>query len=100
MHQTTRVQMWAEGEGEGGGGASSPEAAEFWRECKLARPLHRSGGLLSFYVPDHLGHDDFVSSLALLAWGVQVAEPRYRTPLTPTQLILPEPEDVDALPFY
>mgnify|MGYP006175441165 CR=1 FL=1 len=60
---------------------------------------HRSGGLLSFYVPQHMGHDDFLSSLALAAWTVQPEEMPKRTPLTPTQLILPEPEDVNALPL-
>ena len=90
-----RVQMWEEDEG-----ATSAESDEFWREVRLARPAHRSGGLLSFYVPAHMGHHDFVSSLALAAWTVQLEEVVQRTPLTPTQLILPEPEDVNALPFY
>lgn len=90
-----RVQMWEDEDG-----ATSAEAEEFWKEVRLARPAHRSGGLLSFYVPQHMGHDDFLSSLALAAWTVQPEEVVRRTPLTPTQLILPEPEDVNALPFY
>ena len=78
---------------------TSPEATEFWRECRLARPLHRSSGLLSFHVPDHLGHDDFLSALALLAWTVQPEPTIHQTPLTPTQFIYPEEEDLSSLPF-
>jgi hypothetical protein len=94
-----RIQMWSEGQ-DVPEEALSPEAQEFWKELKLTRPLHRSGGLLTYYVPDHLGHDDFVSSLALTAWAVQPAEITQETPLTETLFIYPEPEDVNSLPFY
>jgi hypothetical protein len=94
----SRLQMWTEGEAIPDE-ALSEEAREFWNELKLARPLHRSGGLLSYHVPDHLGHDDFLTSLALLGWAVREPEKR-ETPLTPTLFIYPEPEDVNALPFY
>ena len=49
----------------------SPEAEEFWREVERVRPVVRSGEQLSFYVPEQLGHDDFVTMLALLAWTVK-----------------------------
>ncbi|HEV2121396.1 MAG TPA: hypothetical protein VGW38_01305 [Chloroflexota bacterium] len=62
----------------------SPEAVEFWREIERARPIIRSGEQLSFYVPDHQGHDDFVAMLALLAWTVRdVQPPTYRVMLPP-----------------
>jgi hypothetical protein len=92
-----RVQMWGEGVQEE---AMSEEGREFWKELRLSRPVHRSGGLLSYHVPDHLGHDDFVSSLALTGWAVQGEDGERETPLAETQFIYPEPEDVNALPFY
>jgi hypothetical protein len=61
-----------------------------WREVERARPIIRSGEQLSFYVPDHLGHDDFVTMLALLAWAVRDV----RT--APYRVVLPPPEPVYA----
>jgi hypothetical protein len=70
--------------------AVSPEATEFWREVERARPIIRSGEQLSFYVPEHLGHDDFVTMLALLAWAVRDV----RT--APYRVVLPPPEPMYA----
>ncbi len=43
----------------------SPECAQFWRECELARQAARPNGTLDFQVPEREGHDDFLMSLAL-----------------------------------
>jgi hypothetical protein len=85
-----RLQMWAEPDAEtrrhgdpslrsragaGSPGTFSAEAAEFWKEVELVRPVLRSGGLLGFAVPAHQGHDDFVSMLALLSWAAREVRP-------------------------
>ncbi len=44
----------------------SAEQAELWRQVGAARMLPRASGQLTFFVPDHQGHDDFVTMLALL----------------------------------
>jgi hypothetical protein len=71
-----QLQMWAEphlltlsplcGEGE-----RSAEAAEFWYEMERVRPVVRAGNHLGFAVPEHQGHDDVVSMLALLSWAAR-----------------------------
>ena len=121
---TGRVQMWDERpRGSGSRGlkvpllrtrvlppaaqgfaAFSPEAAEFWREVERARPIHRSTGSgafapnkLSFYVPEHYGHDDFLIALALCSRAAcsQVRANTYRweswmVPPAPTEWELEE----------
>ncbi len=67
-----RLHMWQE---EGTAGERSPEAAEFWREVELARPVFRTGEQLGFFVPEQQGHDDFVTMLALLAWAAREVRP-------------------------
>jgi len=44
----------------------SPEWAEFWRQVTAARVQHRANRTMNFYVDPSQGHDDFLSSLALL----------------------------------
>ena len=44
----------------------SAEQAELWRQVGAVRMLPRASGQLTFFVPDHQGHDDFVTMLALL----------------------------------
>lgn len=44
----------------------SPEWAEFWRQVTAARVQHRANRTMNFYVDASQGHDDFLSSLALL----------------------------------
>lgn len=65
-----RLQMWAEPDG-----ARSPESAELWTEVERVRPILRAGEQLGFAVPEHQGHDDFVTMLALLAWAARDVAP-------------------------
>jgi hypothetical protein len=58
---TGRLRMYA-GEGE--------EPAEFWREAKLCRREVLPGQLLRWAVPAEEGHDDYVTSLALVAFAL------------------------------
>jgi hypothetical protein len=65
-------------------GSTPPsEAAEFWKEVELVRPVMRSGGQLGFAVPAAQGHDDFVAMLALLAWAAREVRP------APAHVLLP-----------
>lgn len=47
--------------------AYSPEAVEFWRQCKLARYEVKANNRLNFFVDVAEGHDDFLMSAALCA---------------------------------
>ncbi len=44
----------------------SPEWAEFWGQVTAAKVQHRANRTMNFYVEASRGHDDFLSSLALL----------------------------------
>lgn len=65
----------------------SAEQAELWRQVGAARMLPRANGQLTFFVPDHQGHDDFVTMLALLVRAGAGLEPpittTYALPATP-----------------
>lgn len=53
---------------------AEPETARrFWSQIKLARYEMRSNQLMSFYVPEAEGHDDFLISLALCNHAAQDA---------------------------
>jgi len=55
---TGRVRMYArDGSGDWG---------EFWREMQSARALYGTNRRLNFYVEESAGHDDYLTSLALL----------------------------------
>ena len=45
----------------------SPEAAEFWHQCELARYEVRANQQINFFVDETEGHDDFLLSAALCA---------------------------------
>jgi len=77
--------------------ALSPEANEFWREVDRARPIHRSTGSgafgankLSFYVPEHYGHDDFLVALALVSRAA-CSQPAVSEYIPPLSFVLPPP---------
>ena len=57
----------------------SAEQAELWRQVGAARMLPRASGQLTFFVPDHQGHDDFVTMLALLVRAGAGLEPPITT---------------------
>ena len=57
----------------------SAEQAELWRQVAAARMLPRANGQLTFFVPDHQGHDDFVTMLALLVRAGTGLEPPVTT---------------------
>ena len=54
-----RLKMYA--------GDGSPECREFWLEATKARSNFRPNQTMNFYLDPAAGHDDFLSSLALLA---------------------------------
>lgn len=54
----------------------SPEYREFWRQAELARAAYRPNGTLTFFVAPSDGHDDYVTSLALLVHAASDAAPR------------------------
>lgn len=54
----------------------SPEVREFWRQAERARAVYRPGGTLNFFVDPSEGHDDYLTSLALLVEAASGAEPR------------------------
>jgi hypothetical protein len=56
----------------------SAEHAEFWRQVELARATYRPGRRLNFYVDPADGHDDYLSSLALVVAAVGDGVPRPR----------------------
>ena len=45
---------------------SSPEYREFWSQIANAKSAFRANQTMNFYVDPSQGHDDFLSSLALL----------------------------------
>ena len=53
-----RLKMYA--------GDGSPEYREFWFQANKARSSFRPNQTMNFYVDPSAGHDDFISSLALL----------------------------------
>jgi hypothetical protein len=53
-----RLKMYA--------GDGSEESAEFWSQMRMARSTFRPNQTINFYVDPAEGHDDFLSSLALL----------------------------------
>jgi phage FluMu gp28-like protein len=55
---TGRLKMYA--------ADGSPEGQEFWRQVCRARASYRSNQAMSFYMDPSEGHDDYLSSLALL----------------------------------
>ena len=57
----------------------SAEQAELWQQVGAARMLPRANGQLTFFVPDHQGHDDFVTMLALLVRAGAGLEPPITT---------------------
>lgn len=65
----------------------SSEWAEFWREMHQAKAQYRPNRTLNFYVEEPQGHDDFLSSLALLVEAARylprVARGRVPQPLQP-----------------
>ena len=44
----------------------SPESTEFWSQISKARRTVRPNQTINFFVDPSQGHDDFLSSLALL----------------------------------
>jgi hypothetical protein len=54
----------------------SPECREFWRQAGLARSAYRPNGTLNFFVDPSDGHDDYLTSLALLVEAASSAAPR------------------------
>jgi len=88
-----RLTMWAE---TAATSATSPESSEFWREVERARPLIRAGQKLSFYVPEHYGHDDFLVALALTSRAARAAATI--TPFVPGVWTAPPPRpDWDSM---
>lgn len=53
-----RLKMYA--------GDASEDCAEFWSQMRMARSTFRPNQTMNFYVDPAAGHDDFLSSLALL----------------------------------
>jgi hypothetical protein len=47
-------------------GDGSPEHREFWRQCELARVAYRANRTMNFFVDESDGHDDYLTSAALL----------------------------------
>lgn len=54
----------------------SPECREFWHQAELARAAYRPNGTLAFFVAPSDGHDDYLTSLALLVHAASDAAPR------------------------
>lgn len=59
---TNRIKMYSELE-------MSPEAKEFWFEMEEADYEMHGMQKMRFFVPEEVGHDDFLSSLSLCAWA-------------------------------
>lgn len=57
-----RLQTWTES-----GPHPTPEAAEFRSQVTRVRPVLRAGHQIGFTAPKTTGHDDFVTSLALVS---------------------------------
>ena len=57
-------------------GDGSAEYREFWRQMERARSAYRPNQTMNFYVDPNEGHDDYLMSLALLAWAAEGYAPR------------------------
>ena len=57
-------------------GDGSEEYVEFMREIELARGQYRPNQTMNFYVDPAQGHDDFLTSLALLVEAARLYEPK------------------------
>jgi phage FluMu gp28-like protein len=64
-------------------------AAEFWRQVENARTQASPRGTLNFFVPESLGHDDFLISAALCVWAARGLM------VTPSAAAVPHP-----LPYH
>ena len=77
---TGRVKMYAKD--------GSQEWGEFWQEMHAAKAQYRINRTLNFYVEESQGHDDYLTSLALLVeasrYLPRVARGRRREALQPT----------------
>ena len=54
----------------------SPEHQEFWQQIDRAQVRYRPNRTIDFYVDPRDGHDDFLSSLALVVEAASTYEPR------------------------
>jgi hypothetical protein len=57
-------------------GDGSAEYREFWHEMELARSYYRPSQTMNFYVDPAQGHDDYLTSLALLVEAGRLGKPR------------------------
>jgi len=55
----------------------SEEHREFWFQCRRAKSQTRPNQTLNFYVDPQEGHDDFLTSLALVAEATASMHPRF-----------------------
>lgn len=62
-----RVKMYSGGD---------KHSRQFWQQLEKARVVRRARGLSGFEVPDNLGHDDYLVSLALCLRAAESARPR------------------------
>lgn len=58
---------------------SSPEYQELWLEVEKAKSHYRPNQTMSFYVDPAEGHDDFVTSMALVVRAAEMYRPRRAT---------------------
>ena len=54
----------------------SPEVQEFWSEIDVAKSRYKPNQTMNFYVDPAKGHDDFITSLALVLEAANDYEPR------------------------
>lgn len=66
---TGRIKMYRED------GEQSPEAKEFWFEMGHAQREMKGQGLMNFFLPENVGHDDYLKSTALAAWSTRYVLP-------------------------
>lgn len=57
----------------------SPECQEFWFEVERAKSHYRPSQTMNFYVDPSEGHDDFLTSLALVVEAAKRYQPRAAT---------------------
>jgi hypothetical protein len=57
----------------------SPEYGEFWRQAELARVMYRANRTMNFYVDQSDGHDDMLTSAALLVHASRGQQRRIAT---------------------